>query len=436
MSLREGGTMWVQNHAKIDQLLRGRLPEILILDKAYTRTYSQDDSFVANIRRTLPREIPAGVFEHAIAASIPGEHFEFLCNYYGRIDGGEAYMLRSIPRYISAELMAQHTGDGAFAESDRQFLFRFYTLDGHQGRYALTGYMTEADEIRVLKLFNMKSLHISNVEKATVSQILSQVAEVPRKDIFFANMHVPRNHKFFSPPNLKHISGMQITEAARQFAIACHHIYGGVPLTDVTFLLESLASEFYQYAKVNLPVKMRAILKEVKLDKQNAWRNTEFEITAYQQNMEISKVITRATILPLKIYRKLKSGQEEVYEIDPRFHPNDRVRISISIRYTDGDEPRKWDCRIVNFSKGGFQTRSDGKEPPLLLLQNPRLEFFMHFDQAGFVYGRCKNVWTRMDEDDVCWAGFAITEMSGIDRETLSDAIVRFGRLVEGREIQ
>ena len=90
----------------------------------------------------------------------------------------------------------------------------------------------------------------------------------------------------------------------------------------------------------------------------------------------------------------------------------------------------------MNFTKGGFLTRSDGKEPPLLLLQNPRFEFFMHFDQAGFVYGRCRNVWTRMDEDNVCRAGFAITEMSGIDCETLSDAIVRFGRLVEGREIQ
>lgn len=425
--------MWTEKPVTFRSGLE-KTPEILILDKAFTRTYSQDDSFVANIRRTLPGEISIPLFEGAVASTLSAEEYEFLQNFYEKRQGphGEAYLLRSIPQRLRVEHYAR---EKAFSDRDREFLLQFYTLDENEGMYILTKPLTEADQIRILQMFNMKSLHINNVQKAMISEILERIEGIPRKDVFFATVYVPRKHKFFSPPNLKHISGMHLTEAARQFAIACHHIFGGIPLEDVTFLLEALASEFYQYAKINLPVKMRATLKDVKRDRQNAWRSTQFEITIYQQNMEISKVTTSATILPLKIYRKLKAGQEELYEIDPRFHPGERFKNNICVRYREGGEVREWDCQMVNFSKSGFLAKSEGAEPPRQLPEDGNLEFFMHFDQAGFVHGKCKNVWTRVDEDDSYSAGFAITDMATIDRERLVEAINRYGRLVEDREI-
>lgn len=433
-SVHEGvNAMWTQSLDRTGPG-DGGIPEILILDKAYTRTYSQDDSFVANIRRALPGEISVDTFETSLASSVSEREYEFLRNYYERRVGphGEAYLLRSIPQRISAE---QYAGPGGFSEKDREYLFQFYSLDEKQGMYILAKHLSEADEIRILKMFNMKSLHINNVQKAMISEILEKVPDVAKKNAFFASMHVPRNHRFFSPPNLKHISGMQITEASRQFAIACHHVYGGIPLQGVTFLLESLVSEFYQYAKINLPVKLRALLKDVKLDRQGSWRTAQIEVGAYQQGTEIARVTASGTVLPMKLYKKLKAGQEEVYEIDPRFRPSDRSRNNICIRYREEGEVHKWDCQIVNFSKSGFLARSDGMEPPRQLAEDPNLEFFMHFDQAGFVHGTCRSVWAKIEEDDSYCAGFAITGMARVDSECLSDAINRFGRLVEEREI-
>ncbi len=417
--------------------IQEKTPATLILDKAYTRTYLQDDSFIANIRRVLPGEISIDVFENAIATTVTEQEYDFLQNYYERRQGpqGEAYLLRSIPQRLSVELIDQDSSENRFTDEEKRFLLHFYTLVETEGMYILTKSLSETEEIKILRMFNMKNLHISNVEKAMISEILELVEEMPKKNVFFASIHIPPNHRFFCPPNLKHISGMHLTEAARQFAIACHHIYGGVPLQNVTFLLESLASEFYQYARINLPIKMRATLTDVKQNKKQVWRVTEFEIIAYQQNNEISKTTTKATILPLTLYKKLKADQDAIYEIDPRYLPAERFKRNLAIRYIEGNEVQKWICDIVNFSRNGFLAKSEGQEPPFQLSEDSNLEFFMHFDIVGFIHGRCKSIWFKSDEEDNYLVGFSITEMETIDRENLGEAINRFGRLAEEREI-
>ncbi|HNK59351.1 MAG TPA: AfsA-related hotdog domain-containing protein, partial [Leptospiraceae bacterium] len=255
---------------EFEKLEKFDIPNVIVLDKQYTRTYFQEDSLISNIRRALQREISVDLFEKIIHSQISEEEDQFLLNYYEKRkdkDGIEAYLLRTIPQRITRERASQYTEEGSITEEEKEYLFKFYTLDEGQQRYILQNNLTEADEIKILKMFNMRSLHINNVQKAMISEILEKVEELPKKEVFFANLYTPPDHKFFSPPNLKHISGMQITEAARQFAIACCHKFGKVPFEDVTFLLQSLTSEFFQYAKVNMPIKMRAIAKDLKLNK-------------------------------------------------------------------------------------------------------------------------------------------------------------------------
>jgi hypothetical protein len=415
------------------------IPDLIVLGKEYTRTYLQEDSFVSNIRRALQREISIDQFENKIKLQVSYGEYQFLLNYYERRNGanGEAYLLRTIPQRITVDMANALFAQELISEEDKRYLFQFYVLDEGLQRYILRHTVTEADEIKMLKMFNMKSLHINNVQKAMLSEILEKVDSIDKKTIFFANLYTHPNHKFFSPPNLKHVSGMQITEAARQFAIATCHKFGMVPFEGVTFLLQSLTSEFYQYAKVSMPIKMRAITKELKLAKDKSWNYVEMEITVYQENVEISKVSTIATILPLKVYKRLKAGQEEVYEIDPRFRPSEKFRNNISIRYQDGEKIKKWICHIENFSEKGFMVKSEGAQPPSQLTENESLEFFMHFDYAGFVHGTCKNIWTKAetDHEDTYSAGFEIMKMTPIDTENLKEAISRFGRLIEDRDI-
>ncbi|HMV41163.1 MAG TPA: AfsA-related hotdog domain-containing protein [Leptospiraceae bacterium] len=425
---------------EFEKLEKFDIPNVIVLDKQYTRTYFQEDSLISNIRRALQREISVDLFEKIIHSQISEEEDQFLLNYYEKRkdkDGIEAYLLRTIPQRITRERASQYTEEGSITEEEKEYLFKFYTLDEGQQRYILQNNLTEADEIKILKMFNMRSLHINNVQKAMISEILEKVEELPKKEVFFANLYTPPDHKFFSPPNLKHISGMQITEAARQFAIACCHKFGKVPFEDVTFLLQSLTSEFFQYAKVNMPIKMRAIAKDLKLNKDKSWSYVDIEISIYQENVEISKVKTVATILPLKVYKRLKTGQEEVYEIDPRFRLSEKFKNNISVRYLDGDKTKKWVCHIENFSKKGFMVHSEGADPPRQMANNDHLEFFMHFDLAGFVHGRCKMIWMKSDteQEDNYYSGFEILDMTSIDQENLNEAISRYGRLIEEREI-
>ncbi|BDA77805.1 hypothetical protein LPTSP3_g07350 [Leptospira kobayashii] len=410
------------------------IPNTIPLSKIYTRTFFQEDSLVSNIRRALQREIPVDIFESKVIPAITIQERIFLSNYYEKRNGvnGLVYSLKSIPLKISIETAETILGEANIDEEQKKFLFNLYILNEEEGKYILKSTVTEADEIKILQMFKQKAFHIRNVEKAMISEILERIPDVPKKDTFFANLYTPPTHKFFAPPNLKHISGMQITEAARQFGIACHHIYGRVPFEGVTFLLQYLNAEFFQYAKLNMPIKMRTILKDVKYNKEKQWNSSSLEITVYQENVEISKVCMAATILPLKVYKRLKSGQEEVYEIDPRFRLIDKFKNNISIR----DNGKKFVCTIENMSQNGFMVKASGKHPGDLS-DRDNLEFFMHFDIAGFVHGKCKLLWVKEDDhnEDTYFAGFGIEEISELDAENLKESIARYGRLIEEREI-
>ncbi|NCN11566.1 MAG: pilus assembly protein PilZ [Leptospira sp.] len=404
------------------------------LSNKYTRTYHQKDSLISNVRRALQRRIPGEQFEQLIATYLSKEEQDFLMNYYiKRSDkDGFYYNLKSIPSKISPETADQLFEEVSISDEDRTYLMNFYKLNEIENKYVLQEPVTEKDEIKMLQMFKRRSLHIGNSEKTMISKIMEKIDGLPKKDIFFANLYTAPEHEFFSPPNLKHISGMQIVEAARQFGIACHHIFGKVPFEGVTFLLQNINSEFYQYAKMNMPIKMRNVLKFVKFAKDGSWNQTKLEITIYQENLEISKVEMEATILPLKVYKRLKEGQEEVYEIDPRYRLIERFKHNISLRTGN----QKFICTIENFSLHGFMVASVGS-PPMEFEMNDAIEFFMHFDIAGFIHGKCKLLWTRENDqnDDMFFSGYEITEISQLDSENLKESIARYGRLIEDREI-
>ncbi|MCW7493432.1 pilus assembly protein PilZ [Leptospira sp. 2 VSF19] len=414
---------------------KDELPAVLPLDKRYTRTYYQDDSFVSNIRRALPRMITAVVMEEHVFPNLSKEEIDFLLQYYAKKQdiSGDYYQLKTIPYRIRKDSAERIVKEAAIDETQLEFISNFYQFDSELQQYVLKDKVTEADEIRILQIVKRRDYYVGNVEKSKISSIFERFAEIPKKDTFFANLYVPPNHKFFSPPNLKHISGMQIVEAARQFGIACNHMFGKVPFEGVTFLLLYLNSEFFQYAKMNMPIKLRAIAKETKFSKSGYWNYSKLEITAYQENQEITKIEMAASILPLKVYKRLKSTQEEVYEIDPRFRVLDQFKNNISIR----ENGRNIVSTIENISSSGFMVRCSGIHPGELA-DSGQLEFFMHFDIVGFVHGTCILLWIKEDDnnEDTFFAGFRFEIISELDRANVKEAINRYGRLIEEREIQ
>ncbi|TGM60582.1 AfsA-related hotdog domain-containing protein [Leptospira vanthielii] len=411
------------------------LPAVLPLDKRYTRTYYQDDSFVSNIRRALPRMITTVVMEEHVFPKLNSEEIDFLLQYYAKRQdtSGNYYQLKTIPYRIRKESAERILKEAGIDDTQKDFIGTFYHFDTELQQYVLNDKVTESDEIRILQIIKRRDYYVGNVEKSKISAIFEPIEEIPKKDTFFANLYVPAEHKFFSPPNLKHISGMQIVEAARQFGIACNHIYGKVPFDGVTFLLLYLNSEFFQYAKMNMPIKLRAKAIETKNSKSGYWNYSKLEITAYQENQEITKIEMAASILPLKVYKRLKSTQEEVYEIDPRFRIMDQFKNNISVR----ENGRNIVSTIENISNSGFMVRCSGILPGDLA-HSQQLEFFMHFDIVGFVHGTCILLWVKEDDnnEDTFFAGFRFESISELDRANVKEAINRYGRLIEEREIQ
>ncbi|MCZ8342225.1 MAG: AfsA-related hotdog domain-containing protein [Leptospira sp.] len=410
-----------------------QIPDVIPLNKKFTRTYFQEDSFVSNIRRVLPRQITKSQYD-TLCSSISEEEKTFLQNYYElKIEEFESfYVLKTIPPRISFSTANTLLESAELTNDQMEYLKSFYHFDHSIGKYILNESITEADEIKILQMFKRKDYFIGNVEKTLISDILEKSEIIPKRNVFFANLYIPPTHKFFSPPNLKHISGMQILEAARQFGIAVNHIYGKVPFEDVTFLLLYLNAEFLQYAKINMPIKMRTITKEFKMSKSGHWNYSKLDITVYQENEEIAKIQMAASILPLKVYKRLKNTQEEVYEIDPRFRVLDRFKNNISIRYADN----KYVCTIENISLTGFMIKTDSFYPGDLSGKND-LEFFMHFDIAGFIHGKCQLLWVKEDDhnEDCYYAGFKYDTLTPLDLGNVKEAINRFGRLIEDREI-
>ncbi|EMJ88589.1 AfsA-related hotdog domain-containing protein [Leptospira meyeri] len=411
------------------------LPAVLPLDKRYTRTYYQDDSFVSNIRRALPRMITTVIMEEHVFPKLSHEEIDFLLQYYAKRQdtSGNYYQLKTIPYRIRKESAERILEEAGVDETQRNFISTFYHFDTDLQQYVLNDKVTEADEIKILQMIKRRDYYVGNVEKSKISAIFEPIEEIPKKDTFFANLYVPPTHKFFSPPNLKHISGMQIVEAARQFGIACNHMYGKVPFEGVTFLLLYLNSEFFQYAKMNMPIKLRAKALETKNSKSGYWNYSKLEITAYQENQEITRIEMAASILPLKVYKRLKSTQEEVYEIDPRFRILDQFKNNISVR----ENGRNIVSTIENISSSGFMVRCSGIHPGDLA-NSGQLEFFMHFDIVGFVHGTCILLWVKEDDnnEDTFFAGFRFESISELDQANVKEAINRYGRLIEEREIQ
>ncbi|MBX7057651.1 MAG: hypothetical protein K1X75_06260 [Leptospirales bacterium] len=409
-----------------------------IVSNHYTRTYYQSDSFVANIRRELPREIDADFFETHLSDRIGADELIVLQRLYAQGAGrnGPAYLLRGLPLQLNA---AEANGMLAKLQSNpetQELLRSIYSLQSPADHYWLSDSLNEEQELQILRALKLFELYSSAAERALVSEILCRSGARFPVDRFYASLFIPEDHGFFAPPNLKHISGMHITEAARQFGIACHHVFGNVPVEGVTFLLDSLSSQFLQYARINLPIKLIAEPATLKVDKDGMWRAILMHFSAYQDGQEISRVQASSTILPLKLYRRLKSQQSEDSDRSMRFALPPNLQRKICIHYQDNEQEHEWQSALLDFSQGGFSARGAAKDQPPAGDAQP-LDFIMQFENIGFVHGRCRCAWSSEDgsASDQRRAGFEILEISQNSSENLAEAIRRYGRLIERRQI-
>ncbi|MEM7184596.1 MAG: AfsA-related hotdog domain-containing protein [Spirochaetota bacterium] len=411
--------------------------DVVLIDKKFVRKVEDKNVSICNLRRSLPREIGKELFENVILASeeISEEHKSFLLNYYKKRirKSGEVYLLHNIPVKIPSTIAKEFSEILSIDNDKQSFLSDYYDFKKEEEKFVLKEekYIDEEIEIQISKVLKLNGLHISNSQRTKLSEILEKVnhpdMEQIRENIFYANLYVHPEHDYFIDPFVKHYSGMHILEAAREMPITATHVFGNLPLSGITFTLKNIHGEFFQYASLNKPIKLKMTLNELKI-KDGCWNAWDAQIDVFQDTNLVAITKIASQILPMSTYKLVREDRED-YDILPRFRPLEKYAKNISLRTKD----KKYLSSVENISTEGFQLRFIGTPPDT----SPEgFEFFMHFDGVGIIHGSCELVWLKPDRntEDQFLAGFKITDISKLDKDNLKESINRFSYLLEERQ--
>ncbi|HNW27395.1 MAG TPA: AfsA-related hotdog domain-containing protein, partial [Spirochaetota bacterium] len=210
--------------------------EILFPEKKYLHKDRKENVHIYNLRRSLPRVIIKEIFEKDILQELNPEEKEFILTYYikrkiviGDTESGgdaDAYVLRSLPVSFSIEAMEGMLQDPHMIPAERDLILGCYKKRVNENNYILSCDISELDELRIANILKIKWLLVNDADKKRISDILERIKQFQKNDIFIANMHVDPEHEYFFEHKLDHVPGMMAIETARQFFLACAHVYG------------------------------------------------------------------------------------------------------------------------------------------------------------------------------------------------------------------
>lgn len=403
--------------------------QLNFVDKSLVHKTKDENVHIYNMRRALPREIDVATFETSLIPNLKLEEQEFVKEYYIKGEGskGEAYILRTIPFRISFQLADVYLRTAEVDEEERKFLRDFYKPDATNSKYVLQKTtITEEEELKILKILDGRDLHISDNERWRLSNLFEKQTGLLRKEIYFANVHIDPNHYYFYEHKVEHVSGMLLIEVARQMSMACAHVYGNVPLNAV-FMLTKLDNTFTNYSELHYPIKVRAKLDKVEKELEGIWTSYSLTFTFYQRHKVTCISLVEAMIVNQTIFKKIRRDKE-IYDQLPRFRPISEVRNNISIRAGG----KRYLCSIVDLSLEGFMLQFEDNS--FKQEQGEVVDFFMFFDQIGFIHGKAVIRWKEALNNG-SMAGFQMTETGDIDKENMKEAMKFYFKVKEDREI-
>ncbi|BBN55568.1 hypothetical protein TRE132_36930 [Pseudomonas chlororaphis subsp. aurantiaca] len=97
----------------------------------------------------------------------------------------------------------------------------------------------------------MNKRHVHKANERNV--LLGDIATIEDTGWYAAELFHDRTHPFFYEHAQDHIPGLYLIEAARQFGIACTHLFQGVP-HDFPFVLDDMRIQFDTFAEQDSPV--------------------------------------------------------------------------------------------------------------------------------------------------------------------------------------
>jgi hypothetical protein len=404
--------------------------KVCFVDKKYVHKTKEENVHIYNVRRQLPVEVSADLFETGVLGVVNPSDEEIVMEHFvkGRGEKEGFYVIPTIPEKIRKFRAEKYLENAEVSDAEKKLLLEYYKLSGDF--YTLQKELTEAEKDQIIKIVDRRELHVSDNDKMELSEILEQIDDVPKTDVFYCSMYIDQKHPYFFEHPQEHIPGIMTIEAGRQFIIAICHIFGKVPLTDVSFMLMEMNCSFLNYVELHYPVRLQATMKEVKSSKQGYWSMVDATVTFYQKNKPCASISYIADIIPMALFKRLRADKEKYHQL-PRFRPLAGIRDNVSVRL-DG---KRYICSLVDVSLEGFLLYfKDDKFIQLVGLEKV-FEFFMFFPTVGFVTGKAVVRWSEQSSGDSFIVGCHIEEMESIDKENLKEGIKFHCKVKEEREI-
>jgi len=134
--------------------------------------------------------------------------------------------------------------------------------------------------------------------------VISNVSAVDEeKKIFRVKLIIDTTHKFFFDHSLKHVPGILMLEASRQFATAVSHLYFGAPFNS-QFILHSLGTTFTAEADAEYDVLMDGMIFDIVLRKREL-RKMKGVAYIHQNNKVVGSVASAWSIVPADVLARL-----------------------------------------------------------------------------------------------------------------------------------
>ncbi len=401
------------------------------INKSLAHKARDENVFVKDLRRAIPGVLSASTVETLILPQLTETDRNFFLAYYQPSDNQvfdePYYVLFDLPRELPERLFVDRSDHAEpFTPSEERIVRRYYTAQA--GAFHLTSSVSERDSVVLTQIFERRGLSLSESDRTSLANLLESVPGLQLEDVYHGVMRMDPGHAFFFEHPNEHVPGMMLVEAARQFGMACCHLFGQIPLRGYQFIIREIHVRFQDYVNLNYPATFKAELKSMTKRRTGEWHEVNMQISVLQQGSVCAEMEFPAQFVSKRSFQRLRADR---HQTDPlhRFQPIENIHHDIVLWNPASQRYHK--AKLWDLSMEGFRVELSDviDEAPAGGLW----ETVLYFEELGFVRSACALVWQRQDRD-VHWAGFHFHETSKEDRSLLQTAIRQYCHVRRERE--
>jgi hypothetical protein len=284
---------------------------ILPTDRRLVHKFREENVFIGNLRRALPRTFPESAYLNFINThGITKPEITRLLSHYtlspNAKDREPYYFRKSVPEILSVDTMKSAIQNSSLSPRDIKRILKLYRKNSRRGNYYLK-FEPEEPECRFLGIL-LGADRMTDLDEWLLSDIFERGSFHYDNSYFLANMIIDVNHfYFFEHPN-EHVPGMMLIEAARQMLMACAHKYGSVPLAGYNFIMSNLEVEFKRYLELNSPMLLIASQTECYKYDTGIWADMAFDVSFFQNETLSSSMKFHFNVVTERVFKRMRAG--------------------------------------------------------------------------------------------------------------------------------